>query len=207
MGPAPVVTPGGPPTTVTVHRRLTAPQQERRARVLAAATALATEGGYDAVNMKDVAERSSVSLATVYRYFGSKDHLLAEVLVGWGDRLAGRLDDAPPRGDSPADRVVNVLRRAARAVELEPRLAEATTAALLSRDPGVAESRAGFTAMMRGWLDVALAAAVVPDRETVIEVLEHVFFSTMVGVVTGRRDPREVGDHLERAARLLLARA
>jgi AcrR family transcriptional regulator len=155
--------------------------------------------------MKDVAERSGVALATVYRYFGSKDHLLAEVLVGWGDLLSGRLDDVPPRGATPADRVVNVLRRAARAVELDPRLAEATTAALLSRDPGVVESRADFTTMMRHWIDAALADAAVPERETVIEVLEHVFFSTMVGVVTGRRDPREVGDHLERAARLLLS--
>jgi TetR/AcrR family transcriptional regulator, cholesterol catabolism regulator len=193
-------------TTVTVHHRLTAPQQERRERVLAAASELAAEGGYDAVVMKDVAERSSVALATVYRYFGSKDHLLAEVLVAWGAVLSERLDDAPPEGATPADRVVNVLRRAARAVELQPGMAEATTAALLSRDPGVVESRAGFTVMMRHWLDVALAGADVAERETVVEILEHVFFSTMVSVVTGRREPHEVGDQLERAARLLLAR-
>ena len=192
-------------TTVTVHRRLTAPQQERRARVLAAATELAAEGGYDAVVMKDVAERSGVALATMYRYFGSKDHLLAEVLVAWGAALSERLDQAPPEGATPTDRVVNVLRRAARAVELQPGMAEATTAALLSRDPGVVESRAGFTAMMRTWLDRALAGTDVDDRDAVVEVLEHVFFSTMVSVVTRRRDPREVGDQLERATRLLLA--
>jgi AcrR family transcriptional regulator len=192
--------------TFTIHRRLTVPQQERRDRVLAAATELAREGGYDAVAMKDVAERSGVALATVYRYFGSKDHLLAEVLVGWGAVLSGRLAAAPPRGATAADRVVNVLQRASRAVELEPGMAEATTAALLSRDPGVVESRADFTAMMRQWIDVALGDEDVPDRDAVVEVLEHVFFSTMVGVVTRRRAPREVGEHLERAARLLLAR-
>jgi TetR/AcrR family transcriptional regulator, cholesterol catabolism regulator len=203
MGPAPPVSTA--PATVTVHRRLTAPQQARRERVLAAATELAEEGGYDAVAMKDVAERSGVALATVYRYFGSKDHLLAEVLVVWGAVLSERLDASPPTGATPTDRVVNVLRRAARAVELQPRMAEATTAALLSRDPGVVESRAGFTTMMQGWLDHALSGTDVAERDAVIEILEHVFFSTMVSVVTGRRQPREVGDQLERAARLLLA--
>ena len=100
------------PTTVVVRRRLTADQQERRDRVLEVAQELAREGGYDAVVMRDVAERSGVALGTLYRYFASKDHLLAEVLVGWGGDLDIRLAGAPPPGATPLERVVDVLRRA-----------------------------------------------------------------------------------------------
>ena len=46
-------------------------------RVLDAALDLAAEGGYDAVQMRDVAARAQVALGTIYRYFASKDHLLA----------------------------------------------------------------------------------------------------------------------------------
>ncbi|TML66926.1 MAG: helix-turn-helix transcriptional regulator, partial [Actinobacteria bacterium] len=57
---------------------LTPNQAARRDRVLDAALVLAAEGGYDAVQMRDVATRAQVALGTIYRYFASKDHLLAE---------------------------------------------------------------------------------------------------------------------------------
>ena len=56
---------------------LTPNQAARRDRVLDAAMSLAAEGGYDAVQMRDVASRAQVALGTIYRYFSSKDHVLA----------------------------------------------------------------------------------------------------------------------------------
>ena len=56
---------------------MTTSQRERRDRVIDAAMQLAAEGGYDAVQMRDVATKADVALGTVYRYFGSKDPLLA----------------------------------------------------------------------------------------------------------------------------------
>ena len=58
---------------------LTEKQSARRRRVLDAAMALADEGGYEAVQMRDVAARADVALGTLYRYFSSKDQLLAAV--------------------------------------------------------------------------------------------------------------------------------
>ena len=190
---------------MSVARRKPSPSQvERRARIVAAATDLAREGGYEAVAMKDVADRAGVALATVYRYFGSKDHLLAEVLVEWGRALGGRLDRRPPAGATPAARVAATLERAARAVEAAPELARATTAALLSPDPGVTALRASYESMMRDWLGVALGDDDVPDRDGVVSVLEHVFFSTMIGLVNGRRTPDEIRRELTRAVRVVL---
>lgn len=188
---------------LVVRRRLTAPQQERRDRILAVARELAAGGGYDAVVMRDVAERSGVALGTLYRYFASKDHLLAEVLVAWGGELEDGLRRSPARGEL-RERITSVLERAGRTVQREPVLAAAVTQALLSRDPAVTDVQASFTTMMRRWLDIAIGDDDLPDRERIVEVLEHVFFSTMIGLVNGRRDPAEVGEQVDRAARLLL---
>src|SRR5207247_454894 len=56
-------------------------QAARRQRVIEAAVALASDGGYDAVQMRDVAGRADVALGTLYRYFPSKDHLLIAALA------------------------------------------------------------------------------------------------------------------------------
>lgn len=192
-------------TEFVVRRRLTEPQQERRAKILTAARELASDGGYEAVVMRDVAERAGVALGTLYRYFASKDHLLAEVLVEWGGELETGLRRSAPQGETPLERVLAVLRRAARQIAAEPVLAAAVTAALLSADPAVSDTQPEFSAMMRRWLDLAVEDEDVRDRDHVVEMLEHVFFSSMIGLVNGRRAPSDVGEQLERAARLLLS--
>src|SRR5262249_21695626 len=58
-----------------------AAQRERRKRILDATLALASKGGYDAVQMREVAERADVALGTLYRYFPSKIHLLVSGLI------------------------------------------------------------------------------------------------------------------------------
>ena len=55
-------------------------QRERRRRILDATIALADEGGFDAVQMREVADDADVALGTLYRYFPSKIHLLVTAL-------------------------------------------------------------------------------------------------------------------------------
>ena len=42
--------------------------------------AIASKGGYEAVQMRAVAERADVAVGTLYRYFPSKVHLLVSAL-------------------------------------------------------------------------------------------------------------------------------
>src|SRR3990172_5883919 len=86
---------------------LTPNQAARRSRVIDAAMALAAEGGYDAVQMRDVATRAQVALGTIYRYFSSKDHLLAACQVELWQAQVERLAQRPPDGVTPADRVIS----------------------------------------------------------------------------------------------------
>ena len=70
----------------------------RKRRLLDAATELAAEGGYDAVQMRDVAARAEVALGTLYRHYTSKDQLLLAALAQQAATLRERLDQRPPRG-------------------------------------------------------------------------------------------------------------
>jgi AcrR family transcriptional regulator len=181
---------------------LTRSQAARRSRVLAAAIDLASEGGYDAVQMRDVATRAQVALGTIYRYFSSKDQLLAAALVEWASDLERRLAQRPPKGDSPAERVVDVLRRASRAMERNPTLTAALVTAIASPDPAVREFQHDVDRIMETLVSAALEGA--HDVEGTRRVLSWVWFAALIGWVNGWTNAGTVGDELERAARLLL---
>src|SRR5712664_4981543 len=88
-----------------------AAQRDRRKRILDATLALASKGGYDAVQMRTVAEQAGVALGTLYRYFPSKIHLLVSGLVREFERTQEKLDKRPIPGEVPADRIIYVLNK------------------------------------------------------------------------------------------------
>ena len=105
---------------------------ERKRRLLDAAVALAAEGGYDAVQMRDVAARAEVALGTLYRHYSSKDQLLLAASRTRPRRCASGSRNGRRAATTAADRVADVLRRASRALEREPRV----TKAMVDRDVG-----------------------------------------------------------------------
>src|SRR4029450_8199203 len=90
-------------------------------RIIDAAFELGAERGYDAVQMRDVSASANVALATIYRYFSSKDHLLAAAMSEWTAKLQGRVAQSPPRGDTAADQLGDGLGRAGRAMARQPK--------------------------------------------------------------------------------------
>lgn len=181
-------------------------QAARRERVIATAVDLATEGGYDAVQMRDVAAQADVALGTLYRYFPSKDHLLIAALAEQVSTLQRRLAQKPPRGVNAADRVVDVLRRASRALEREPRLTAALVTALSSADPSVAEAKQEVNDILATVITDAVDHDVLAQSEDVVRVLGHVWFAALVSWVGGMAPTGQMGDDLEITARLILDR-
>src|SRR3954471_309197 len=106
--------------------------EERKKRLIDAAVALATEGGYDAVQMRDVAARAQVALGTLYRHYSSKDQLLLAALADQAGDLRTRLPQRHPRRDGAGGRVPAVLVRATRALTREPAVTAAMVTALTS---------------------------------------------------------------------------
>lgn len=184
---------------------LTPTQAARRERVIRAALELGAEGGYDAVQMRDVASRSEVALGTIYRYFSSKDHLLAAALVTWTNDLERRVAARPPKGRSPSARVDDVLRRATGSMEKQPLLTEAVILAISSPDPGAASCQADVAAAMARVMDQALPEDLDPQvRVEVARVLNFVWYGALLGWVNGWSGTDDVGREITAATRLLL---
>ncbi|MCU1356004.1 MAG: Transcriptional regulator, TetR family [Acidimicrobiales bacterium] len=184
---------------------LTKSQAARRDRVIRAALELGATGGYDAVQMRDVATSAGVALGTIYRYFTSKDHLLAAAMVEWVHDLERRVGQRPPKGATVADRVSDVLRRASRAMEKEPKLSEAVVTALLSPDRGAAACQEDVSGAMTRILATALGGDFDPAFQAEItRTLGHVWFSSLIGWVNGWSGFEKVGDEVERATHLVL---
>jgi AcrR family transcriptional regulator len=192
------------PATLSIERRLTPDQAGRRERVVAAARALAAEGGYAAVSMGAVADRARLSRATLYRYFASKDHLLAEVIAGWGDEITAGLRSRPPKGP-PATRVARVFTRVLDAATREPRLAEAVLASVTSTDPEAIRSQGRFATLIGTYLAAALGDEALPDARDLETLMSHVFFSAVVNMTTGRITHAEAVRVVETAIRIFFA--
>ncbi|HET6949838.1 MAG TPA: TetR family transcriptional regulator [Acidimicrobiales bacterium] len=193
--------PAAPPTTGA----LSAEQLDRRRRIIDAAFELGAERGYEAVQMRDVSASANVSLATIYRYFSSKDHLLAAAMTEWTAKLQSRVAQSPPRGDTAADQLADVLVRGCRAMARQPKLTAALVRALSSADTGVQES----ADIVQGQIE-SMAAGILgqldPDvRSDILAVLGHVWYSTLVAWANGRIDFDQVIAELERAVRVVVS--
>lgn len=188
---------------------LTPSQQERRARILASAAELAAEGGWDAVQMREVATRSDVALGTLYRYFPSKEFLLVSVMISEIGVLADRLAVRPPEGSDPVERVVDVLRRANRALLRQQPVTVAMIRALVSGNEDIADAVRQIRSLMRRIISDALGADsdsldATDDDPLHIDLLSDVWFASLVSWISGVQAPDDLVPKLERATRALL---
>ena len=182
-----------------------AAQRERRQRILDATLALASKGGYDAVQMRAVAERAGVALGTLYRYFPSKIHLLVSGLAREFERNQEKLDRTPIPGDTPYDRMLSVLGRITRTMQREPMLTEAMTRAFMFADPGATAEVNTVARLMERMLTRAMHEGEPTANEIAIaRVIGDVWLSNLVAWVTRRASADDVSRQLELAARLLL---
>jgi AcrR family transcriptional regulator len=178
----------------------------RRQRVVEVAIELGTEGGYEAVHMRVVAERAGVALATVYRYFESKDHLLSAAVSEWAAQFQTRLAHDPARGETAAERLLDVLGRASQAIEGRPLFTAALIRALSSSTPGVANAAARVRAQVVELTSPCLVGLSTAEIDGIVSVLWHVWRSTITAWASGRIPISSIGTEVESAARLLLAR-
>jgi AcrR family transcriptional regulator len=176
----------------------------RRRRLLEAAVELAAEGGYDAVQMRDVAARAGVALGTLYRHYSSKDQLLLAALADQAGELRSRLAQRPPRGEDPGDRVADVLRRATRALTRDPSISAAMVTALASPESEAAAAKHEVYEILRTIISGAIDGAEVPDLDGIVRVLGYVWMATLSAWVGGMLDPDGMADDLAVAAHLLL---
>lgn len=196
--------------------RLAQSQLRRIRRIVDAAVALAEEGGFDGVRLRDVAESSGVALGTLYKYFRSKEDILLHALNEETERLEAVMAERPPRGGTSVERVTDLFARATRGLVRRPQLARAVLRSMASGDHAVSVQVAGFhlrvtrmiVAAMRGEapdLSRPLTEPYGDDRERRIAVLlSHVWFASLVGWSGGLHPAKTVTERMHDAIALLL---
>jgi AcrR family transcriptional regulator len=96
---------------------------EREQAILAAATALAAEGGMAAVQVAAVAARAGIAAGTVYRYFPSKTDLVAELMAAAAGRDLAAMTAAADAAPGPLSALAACISTFAAAALRERRLA------------------------------------------------------------------------------------
>ncbi|MGA8255194.1 MAG: TetR family transcriptional regulator [Nocardioides sp.] len=185
-----------------------AAQRDRRKRILDATYDLASQGGFDAVQMRAVADSAEVALGTLYRYFPSKIHLLVSALGREFERNESAMRAMSIPGDTAAERVIYVMKRTTRGMQGDPRLTEALTRAFMFADASVAAEIHNVGMHLTTMLTQAIRPGV-DDEPTeqdiaIARVIGDVWLSALMAWVTGRSTAEETAAHVETAVGLLL---
>jgi len=184
-------------------------QLERRKALLEAVMELAAERGIENVQMKLVAERSGVALGTTYRYFASKEHLLASALVDWHSRLSDRMLAEKPRFTSQAervDRLVEFLHRGIRGFQRYPSYADLLVYVSGSRDPFANEALAQMSVRTNRVLRLYMGEELSGDAfQTLSFVVGSVWQNSILSWRSGRYDLSDIYRLCENGVRLACA--
>lgn len=180
-------------------------QRERRKRILDATLAIASKGGYEAVQMRAVAERADVAVGTLYRYFPSKVHLLVSALAREFERIDARTDHTTLGGATPYQRLSAMVGKLNRAMQRNPLLTEAMTRAYVFADA----SAAGEVDQVEKIIDSMFARAMSDgepseDQYRIARVISDVWLSNLLAWLTRRASANDVSKRLDLAVRLLI---
>jgi AcrR family transcriptional regulator len=178
-------------------------QAARRRRVIDAALARASDGGFENVQMRDVATDAGVALGTVYRYFASKERLLLEAMAEQQEDLRGYLLEHPAPGATAAERVINVLGRANTSLRKHPDITAAMVRAFGASNEENRDLVVRVSDIMGSIITSAIGSNTARDRR-VARILVQVWMSSLIGWVGGVDPAERVDDDVATAAHLLL---
>jgi len=185
-------------TTEPLRRDLGSRQADRVDALVEATIAELRANGYDGLTVRNVARRASVAAATAYTYFGSKDHLVAEVF--WR-RLASLGSASIDGRGSTLTRVSASLRELALLIAEEPELAAASTTAILAADPDVQRLRDQIGAAFNDRLVAALGEDAEP---AVVRALNLALAGALLQAGMGYFSYTQLADRMDEVVGVLL---
>jgi TetR/AcrR family transcriptional regulator, cholesterol catabolism regulator len=196
-----------PDAAVIALTEMNSRQLIRRAKIIEAVTELIAEVGAEAVQMRDVAKRSGVALATVYRYFNSKEYLLAAALEDWQKRLTRRILATRGRHarQDPLPGIVDYLRRAQRAFHRNPNMTLLMLQTTTSTDPAAKATIDQMNRTNTEMLNALLEGIAAEDVPNITFGLNAALSSSLTGVLAGMMTLEDSLTRVEWVARVLLA--
>ena len=194
-------------TTMTIHRQIDPRQEAIRNQILASSRSLIQELGHEAVSMEAIASKAGVSRPTMYRYFASKEHVVCEAALAWGNDLASRI----PAALSTLSATDNILDAAITLVVQEAHsnlpMVRATMASLLAIGPAADHFRSGVRLMFQSLMGSAIPAmptGMTPEMEASLTLLGRVFMADLTLLSVGDISAEQCIEELKTCARRLL---
>jgi TetR/AcrR family transcriptional regulator, cholesterol catabolism regulator len=181
-------------------------QRQRRAGIVDAAISMLLTTEYERIQMRDLTVAAGVALGTTYRYFASKDHLMAEALHVWASRFPS--DRSDRSGRSTNGRSVNQLKRAfrtaVRAFEPHPNAYDALTVLQRSTDPYAVKLFDQFATNQMAAFELYLPRLAPERRRNVVRVMNAVVHTHLRAWSVGREPIEDVYAMVDITAELLL---
>lgn len=178
----------------------------RREAILDAALAVAAAGGYEAVQMRAVAERAGIAAGTLYRHFASKTELLASALTREFQRLDASYDWAGS-GTTPVQRLEQLTDHLHRRWQREPLLTEAMIRAFLGATTDAAHELDLAATVIERLLARALSGATpTPADRQVAAVIADIWLANLSAFVGGRVSADDTRGRIDRATCRVLDR-
>ncbi|MEW2354999.1 TetR/AcrR family transcriptional regulator [Spirillospora sp. NPDC029432] len=183
---------------------LPAYQQARRRRIVEAASAMLEGQEYERIQIREVAERAGVALGTLYRYFSSKEHLYAAVMVDWAEpfREAGRPEDGER---PPQERIRRRLHLTIRAFEKYPNFHALESVMQSTSDANAARLFAEFNDRNMGAYRAELAGLGADLAADISAVLTAVMARELMAFILGWKPIGDVYRLVDRAVDLVFS--
>lgn len=187
-------------------QRAEATTEGRHERILRIAESLFVQEGEQRLQMKELARRAEVSLATLYQLFPSKDHILAAIALERQRRMTSRLAAGEIDGETPGERAGNVMLEEFRYIQRNPQLAAGLQRVTNSPNRSTSEYVSGIRATM----EQALLAAMERDGEPVTDEQRDllpsvlsVSYGATTGWLSGMLSVDQARDQIRLAHRML----
>ena len=149
--------------TANVMRRLA----EREQRILGAASRLAGNGGMAAVQIAAVAEHAGIAAGTVYRYFPSKNDLIAALINAIAERELKAMRAAADAAPGPLSALAAAIATFAARALAERRLAWAVIAEPVDAEVDAMrlDFRQSLAAELERRINIAIARKLLPEQD------------------------------------------
>jgi AcrR family transcriptional regulator len=190
--------------TATLATRGGVRRARRRHQILDAAIELLESGEYDKIQVRDVAEAAELSLATIYRYFDSKEQVYAAAILQWSNEFFERVEDrGGGGGTTDGERLRSIIRNTLRTLERWPQFIRAVTILDASTDANAQAHLQAFYDKNLHALRLCVQDLDPRSAKTAVLVVNSVYSTGVRLWAQQRLLIEDVADQLERTVTLI----